>query len=174
SFRSPIFQHRGLVVSSMAHWRNRTLVFLVQRNFLFAKRHARPPRAMPNATRASRYGALESRDGDRRLLKRAPPRRAPARDLPQVRLDEQKRRHASVYQSPAIDRLPYDHAQAHEAVRDLQLVRPFLRKTVFDRERYSVRPVFCRGERFQRLVRSPKNRSQQISLDRLSVPLLRR
>src|SRR5437870_6973165 len=91
SFRSPAFQHLGLVVSSMARSKNQTSVCQVRRNFPFAKRRAKRLDAGPSAVGASRYGALESRDGDQRPLKRGPPHPVPEHGLPKAPFDEQKR-----------------------------------------------------------------------------------
>src|ERR1043165_3521336 len=102
SFRSPISQHLGRVVSSMARPKNQTSVCPVRRNFPFAKRRAKRLDAGPSAASASRYGAPESRGGDERLLKRALPPPVPELALGKRPSDEQKRHRASAYQQHAI------------------------------------------------------------------------
>ncbi len=117
---------------------------------------------------------LNRAGGDQRLLKRELPRLVPAHDLPMSRLDEQKRRRAFVVSITRNWPTSVGHAPAHEAIRDPRLVRPSRRKTAFDRGRRLVRSGLVRAELFRQLIRSPENRSREISLaPPLAAPLRR-
>ena len=142
----------------MVRLKNRTSVCQVQRSFPFATCRSRPLRARPSAADASRYGALESRVGDRCRLKREQLRRVLAHGLPEVQPDEQTRRRVSAYQSRVTGRLPCGHAQVHEAIRDLRLVHPSRRKTAFDRGRCLLPLISSRAEPFRRPIQSQENR----------------